>query len=366
MIPGAWLALPLILQAPPCTAPDMANKAPRTEQGFTGSAAYSALRLSGREVVRELEADLDGDGRSEVLVVTRSDAGMCVSAFWSKGAGLYDLLNRSETLPASQLGAFELLQLGERQGFYLDVFEDNPDEADHHLLVFSANAGGLNPVFTTRYTEIHPEEEAGRVAPELIDLGGLAPGLRMEAKPDGWPILRLRFGPKELSFKGPGELTTKVRVGIYERVFESDQGRYRLTSDRFIEYLRPLKSEPAGKNAGEGITIGWSKAVSVRALRWVPSCKLAGPLTLEFGAGSSLAIPSPGDSAVDEKVLGVGEYSLGGGRSGVQVFMFLRREVNTKLVSISGKGVRECLSRLTALEAVTGGAEPTSASSKPR
>ncbi len=242
------------------TAPDAAGPPPRAEPpaGFTGSAAYRALRRSGREVVAEREVDLDGDGRADTLVVARRPAGLDLAAYRRQGPGRYGLLTRSAPLAGDQLARLEPLALGRRAGWLLDVVEDSPDEADHRLALFVANPAGLARVFSGRWRQPHSEQQAGRAAEDRLDLGGLALGLELQAAPagDGWPRLILRDAPEELLFGAAGRPALRVRIGVRERHYVHRGVRYVEHEEVFRSYLQPVAVERVEPLADRGAPAG--------------------------------------------------------------------------------------------------------------
>ncbi len=364
------------------------------QQEFTSSEAFGKFRRGGREVVAERAVDLNGDGLSDVLVVGRSDDGLDVSAFWNKGRGVFDLLSRSRAVPASQLASFGPVALGDRQGFYLDAVEDSPDEADHFMILFAANPAGLVQVFHTRYREIHSEEEAGREAVQVVDLGGLTQGLNFVPASSGWPRLVLGFAPKSVELRTPEGKRARVLIGGYRRVFSAHQGRYRLDEDRFVDYLQPVpvqrisaSSELDGHEAaraidGEPVT-GWISEradavlglefvgeVAVRAVRLVPGCASSAAGWEDNGRAVSFSLHFPGDVVVrvdrskpdepDPRLLGFADYALPGLDFGVQTLVFFREALRVSSMKLvlceieagSKNGGRVCLAEVTALQAL--------------
>jgi len=149
---------------------------------FHGSEAYINFRMAGNDLLDERVTDLDGDGLLDSVVVEKSADGIGLSAWQAEAEGDFKLLFRSDKVPASSVAAFKRLPLGSYNFvFLLDVFEDNPDEADHFVRLFLIQPGNLKQMFSSQYRVTHSEEDAGRDPARIIDLGGHQVGL--EARP---------------------------------------------------------------------------------------------------------------------------------------------------------------------------------------
>ena len=377
-------------------SPDAAAPPPRAEPpaGFTGSAAYRALRRSGREVVAEREVDLDGDGRADTLVVARRPAGLDLAAYRRQGPGRYALLTRSAPLAGDQLARLEPLALGRRAGWLLDVVEDSPDEADHRLALFVANPAGLARVFSGRWRQPHPEQQAGRAAEDRLDLGGLALGLELQAAPagDGWPRLILRDAPEELLFGAAGRPALRVRVGVRERHFVHRGARYVEHEEVFRSYLQPVAVErvepladreaPAGgaiahvidgspatswrTAAGSGLELSLAGAARVRALRLVSGCAGAGRVTrfgLQLDGGPRHPVDASAPGRLAAPLAAVGDYRLAGRAAAGQTLVFFAapqalERLELRIEALAPAGGEACLIELTPLAALGDQPEP--------
>ena len=194
--------------------PDALMKKRRGNDGFFGSEAFIQFRRSGREVVREQPFDVDGDGLDDALVVERSDSGLGVSVFRNLGLGQFRFLWRSLPSPASSLHRWVGFRLGDRPAFLLDVMEDNPDEAVHWVHLLQGWPDRLEPVFASRYWEMHPEAEAGRKPVRLVDLGGEVSGFKMGPPGADWPQIWVRENPKRLELTDAHGSTGWVVIGL--------------------------------------------------------------------------------------------------------------------------------------------------------
>ncbi len=366
--------------------------APADQARFTGSAAYSALRRSGREVVAEKTLDLDADGRIDALVVSRSDDGMELSAYRNSAEAGFELLSRSAPLAGEEMARFEALDLAGRRGFVLDVLEDSPDEADHHLALFVANPAGLAQVLTTGWRQKHSEEDAGRQAEEVIDLGGVEEGVSIAQRGDGgWPNVSLRYNPKAVLFSGQSGQPVRVVIGIRTRRFRFNAGRYDEAFDGFSAFLEPVQGLTAGagqeRQVVDGvITTGWKatklpgklaaswpKSVPVRVVG-IADCpeRPAGigkvrKLSLTIGDAQPVTVDLDQPAGVDARVAGVGSYVLG---RGVQALVFLREPIRGARLEIVVEGVTDggtgfCLAELTPFAAKVDRKPTSSASSTP-
>ncbi len=379
------LLVPGVLQgkakpkAPAVKLPASLSPSKRKHDGFYGSEAFIQFRRSGREVVREQPFDIDGDGLDDALVVERSDSGLGVSAFRNLGQGSFRFLWRSLPSPASSLHRWDGFRLGDRPAFLLDVMEDNPDEAVHWIHLFQVRQDKLEPIFASRYWEMHPEEEAGRKPVRLVDLGGEVSGFKMGPPGVDWPQIWVRENPKRLELIDAHGRPVWVIIGIRERIYEARDGRYAESRDEyvdFLELLQPAKLVAGAAQPGHGadkacdgkLDTGWrpgaaagdkawlqasfGQAVAVRALRLVPNCgedsqaikrihlRLNGrkqPMTLELD----------GKYRPPWGVMAWGEYKLPGRNKGDQLLIFfegpraikrLQMRVETEGEAGEGKG----------------------------
>jgi hypothetical protein len=174
---------------------------------FHGSEAYIDFRREDRDLLDERMTDLDGDGLMDSVVVEKSPDGIGLSAWRAEAEGDFKLLFRSEKVPASSVAAFKRLPLGSFSFvFLLDVYEDNPDEADHFVKLFLIRPGTLKQMFSSEYRVTHSEEDAGRDPARVVDLGGYQVGLEVRpdarSAPGGFPELVVRHSTKMLALSG--------------------------------------------------------------------------------------------------------------------------------------------------------------------
>ncbi len=364
---------------------------------FHGSEAFFDFRKSGNELLAEKLLDIDGDGLIEALVVEQCQAGIGLSLWKANPKGDFNLIARSERVPASTLVTFENFPLGRTdQAYLLDVVEDSPDEADHWVRLFLPTAVELRQIFSARYQVQHSEEDAGRAPVKLIDLGGLSEGLMVENTGDGWQTLRVRHDPKRLlSTRSPEEI--QVVLGMRERVFKPHEGVYQEVDDRYLDYLpvvAPAKTTASSEKAGVGIAafavdgtlesawiegkpgagVGESLAltfprpVSVRLIRFIPGCaasekdwarrnRIQGVgLTFDAGVGISSAC-EPG-SQKDPLIAGCFEALVPGKEFATQKLILLSKSVPTSHLTLTIKSVDKgtsptnetCLSELSVHE----------------
>jgi hypothetical protein len=375
--------------------------------GFHGSEAYINLRMTGYDVLGERNTDLDGDGLIDSVVVEKSPDGIGLSAWRAEDEGDFKRLFRSTAVPASSVAAFKRLPLGSHDFvFLLDVFEDNPDEADHFVKLFLIRSGNLKEMFSAGYRVTHSEEDAGRESARVIDLGRYQVGLEVRpgAKPGpgGFPELVVRHSPKTLALVGRAGRTIHFVIGIKERIYRAEKETYTLVADRYRDYL--LRAAPAGVTAtstlpssgeewaasgaadsklatgwiegaadsgvGESLTLSFGRPRNIRLVRVVPGCA-ASPeswkqhnrllkFSLVFEGGTVVMVNRRGASAeMDSQVEAHEDFVLPGVGFGHQTLVFLSRPVKSSWVKLTieevepggGEADETCISEVSVHEA---------------
>ena len=376
---------------------------------FHGSEAYINFRMSGHDLLNERVTDLDGDGLLDTVVVEKSPDGIGLSAWRAEAEGDFKLLFRSEKVTASSVAAFKRLPLGSHSFvFLLDVFEDNPDEADHFIKLFLIRPGKLKQMFSSEYRVTHSEEDAGREPARIIDLGGYQVGLEARLAPaetagGDFPELVVRHSPKRLALAGRVSRKTHFIIGIRERVFRAENEAYNLVADRYLDYL--IRAAPAGVNAsstlpstqddwqasraadsklatgwiegatgpgiGESVTLSLGRPRNIRLVRVVPGCA-ASPeswekhnrlrkFSLVFEGGTVVTVDRRGVTAeMDSQVEAHEDFVLPGVGFGTQTLVFLSKPVASSWVKLaieevekgSGEADETCVSEISVHEAL--------------
>jgi hypothetical protein len=376
--------------------------------GFHGSEAYVNLRMTGYDVLSERMTDLDGDGLMDGVVIEKSQDGIGLSAWQAEAEGDFKLLYRSDAVPASSVAAFKRLPLGSHNFvFLLDVFEDNPDEADHFVKLFLIQPGNLKQMFSSEYRVTHSEEDAGRESARIVDLGGYQVGL--EARPGsktgsgGFPELVVRHSPKQLALIGRAGKKTHFIIGIRERVYRAEKEAYTLVADRYLDYLvRAAAAEvtatstlPSSREEwtasraadsklatgwiegatdsgiGESVTLSLGRHRQIRLVRVVPGCA-ASPesweqhnrllkFSLVFEKGTVVMVNRRGTTAeMDSQVEAHEDFVLPGVGFGTQTLVFLSKPVESSWVKLTveeverggGEADETCISEISVHEAL--------------
>jgi len=375
---------------------------------FHGSEAYINFRLTGHDLLEERMTDLDGDGLLDTVAVEKSADGIGLSAWHAEAEGDFKLLFRSEKVAASSVAAFKRLPLGSHNFvFLLDVFEDNPDEADHFVRLFLIQPGNLKQMFSSGYRVTHSEEDAGREPTRIVDLGGYQVGLEARpaaaSGPGGFPELVVRHSPKRLVLSGRVSRKTHFIIGIRERVYRAEKETYSLVADRYLDYLvRAAPSEvtasstlpssrdewlasraadsklatgwiegATGPGTGESITLSLGRPRNIRMVRVVPGCA-ASPeswekhnrlvkFSLVFEGGTFVSVNRRGTTAeTDSQVEAHEDFGLPGVGFGTQTLVFLSKPVKSSWVKLaveevekgSGEADETCISEISVHEAL--------------
>ncbi len=349
---------------------------------FHGSEAFRDFRLAGYEMLDEKRVDLDADGLSDSLVVERSVGGIGLSAWRAGDKGDYTLLSREPPIESDSVKRFVTIKLdGRSRAVLLDVCEDSPDEADHGLRFFLLGTKGLRKLIETRYLVTHPEEEAGRAARRVVDLGGVSPGPQIRPRGSDWPEILVRHDPKLVYVPGRSDKKTWFVIGIRERVFEAQGGKYLQREDRYLDFLTllapanltatsRLPSSTAlwdvksladgvlstgwvegrpGSGVSESVTLSFKQAEPVRLVRLVPGCAASREewearnrvvrFSIMFEDGIVVPIERGGSSKLDPRIEAYGDFSLPGQDFGKQTMVFFAEPIRSGWVKITIEGV---------------------------
>jgi len=352
--------------------------ATEAEPSFHGSEAFMDFRLAGFEMLDEYMIDLNSDELLDAVVVEKTASGIGLSAWKADQSGKYIFMSRVADSPASSVAVFRGIQIDKAtQAFLLDVYEDCPDEADHRVKLITAGPTGLKKVFESGYRVTHPEQEAGRAARQLFDLGGEKVGLKIKPNNKGWPDLFVRHDPKLIAVTGQAGSKIWFVIGIRERVFKEEKGVYVEVRDRYLDYLSRLQpkeitatshlpsSEAAweagsagdrrlasawvegrpGSGIGESITILFENQAEIRLIRIVPGCaeskqswmdhNRAKRISLLFEGGTMISVNRKGAEELDSKVAAQGDFDLPGLGFGVQTMVFFSQPIKSSWVKLT-------------------------------
>jgi len=345
---------------------------------FHGSEAYRDFRLAGYDLVDEKMIDIDSDGLLDALVVERSEQGLGFSAWLAVEEGDYKLLSRAPASQANSVARFEKVKLNDNDvAILLDVYEDSPDEADHAVRLFLLNSGGFRQVFSDSYRILHSEEDAGRPARRVVNLGEAKVGLRLGARKSNWPRIIVSHDPKLISVRGRQGRRSWFVIGIRERIYDEERGKYVKTTERYLDFLemiRPVnltatshlpssesmwevKSLTDGKlktgwiegqpgpGKGESATLSFKDKVPIRLVRVVPGCagsaddwqhrNRVSRFSLMFEGGIMVHVDRGEAAEPDQRVEANDDFALPGLGFGVQTMVFFSEPILSRWVKLT-------------------------------
>lgn len=378
----------------------------KSESAYRGSAAAQTAAKSGKKVVAEIAADLDGDYTDEICVVEESrDRKMRLLVMHQEGEGdeaRFTTLYASKPRPATRLARFEAMQvLATRPVELVTVFEDaTPDERAQHLTILGRTAKGVGELLVQSF--YLPREED----PALVSLGDASARyalIDLDGTREGETDLEVVWyaEPQVLVLNG-AEGPVRAVIGVYKDVYRFDEpsGAFEKAGARVLEDFAPARTawtveasdqlpkiwgtaqafwgaddnlatswSVTGGDAGVGawIKVGFKKDETVSLVRVVPGCarsaeewerndKVRG-FRIDLGSGARFEIDRTKLDALPQAVLAVGEFPLEGG-FGAQTLLLLRDRASTGWARLTitsldakrgGKGVdREaCISEIS-------------------
>lgn len=281
--------------------------APAWAVDYAGSAQELETRKKGREVVRELEVQLDGRGRPETAIVERRGGRLQVRVLRFEGEedeGRFVEVLAGTPKRAKKVSRFELRSMvGDRRPELVAVFDDpSPDEIAASVRVIGHTPAGIKELFAETFlvpAKVHSE---GRT----VKLGDARPRFVFaDVRGDGQEEVVWISGAQTIRLPGNGGDVTYV-VGAYRTVYAFEAGKSafeKVAEGDVMEFASPKAISKAkasaqvpkiwgtaqpfwgadgdletswnvpGKQAvGQSLTVRLKDSPEVRMIRVVPGC----------------------------------------------------------------------------------------------
>jgi len=211
---------------------------------YTGSAvAEDAKKERGTQVVREISADVDGDGVEEIVVVERDkDKTMRVRVLRSGGdveEPTFTAIAASTPRKADRLLRIEAKELTGKKGLEVIAVleESSPDETVQHVRILGATVAGIGELFAQSFFVPRGQEKD----PALVELGDAAPRFAIRDRGQGLADLAWVRGPQVLAFP-IGKAPATAVIGGYEQIYRYQSGKGVFEADpqpTVVDYLPP-------------------------------------------------------------------------------------------------------------------------------
>lgn len=274
-------------------APALAQKARRM--------TADAVKLKGLTLTKTLEADLDGDGRKEIIGVANGPKGVQLVLVGEEADGAVVTFVAPPAV-GKEMAKVEVKSLVPPKGsqqVILEVYDETPDEKVKRVRVYGA---GLKEIFSSkiersRDSEDRPEWETDK---SIISYGDPRAGWYFEdLQDDGITevIVRRNVGAQILRVPKDGGDPVKLLTGVRERAWawDSDKGKYTEGPERLNDFL------PAYTIASVDASSAW---VEPRQLKELKAAALSDALmqatAKEDGATEAAVAKDPKKKAAKE------------------------------------------------------------------
>jgi len=204
-----------------------------------------AVKQKGLTLAKTLDADLDGDGKKELVgictgpkgvqaVLVGEDADGAVVTFVAPPAGGKEV-TKAEVKPLISKTSGQIV---------LEVFDDTPDEKVKRVRVYGGDAKSLKEIFTARIeraknADERPEWETDK---EIVQYGDPRAGWVFEDLQDDGVMeiaVRRNTGAKIERIPKDGGGEVKLLVGVREQVwtYDAGTGRYAAGPEQLNDFL---------------------------------------------------------------------------------------------------------------------------------
>lgn len=274
---------------------------------YTGTEAERAARKTGREVVRELEIQLDGTGPRENAIVERKGETLRVRILRFEGPedeGQFVTVLEGTPRRAKTVSLFEArTMVGDRHPELVVVFEDpSPDEVASSVRVVGNTDAGIRELFAETFLVPPSVEASGRT----VTLGDARPHFVFSnVRGDAQEEVVWISGPQTLVLPGAQGDITYV-IGAYRSVYAYESGKaafLKVAEREVVDFAAPKAvsaakasaqvpkiwgtaqpfwgadgdletswNVPGPQAAGQSLTLRLKDNPEVRLIRVVPGC----------------------------------------------------------------------------------------------
>lgn len=200
-----------------------------------------AVKLKGLTLTKTLDADLDGDGRKEVVVIATGPKGIQVALIGENPEGAVVTLVAPPAV-GKELAKVEVKKLvPPAEAIILEVYDETPDEKVKRVRVYGA---GLKEIFSSklerpRNSDERPEWETDK---SIVQYGDPRGGWYFEdVQEDGIfeVLVRRNIGAQIIRINKDGGDPVKLLTGVRERAWtwDSEKGKYTEGPERLNDFL---------------------------------------------------------------------------------------------------------------------------------
>lgn len=200
-----------------------------------------AVKLKGLTLVKTLDADLDGDGRKEVVVIATGPKGIQAALIGENTDGAVVTFVAPPAV-GKELAKVEVKKLvPPAESIILEVYDETPDEKVKRVRVYGA---GLKEIFSSkierpRNTDERPEWETDK---SIVSYGDPRGGWYFEdVQEDGISevLVRRNVGAQIIRINKDGGDPVKLLTGVRERAWtwDSEKGKYTEGPERLNDFL---------------------------------------------------------------------------------------------------------------------------------
>jgi hypothetical protein len=205
------------------------------------------VKARGLELVKTVLADIDGDGKKDLVGVGLSEKGLQLISFSedAQGAVIRDILPPAGGREIARFEAKPLVPPLASQEIILEVYDENPDDKVKRIRVYAAHEGKLKEVFSNvlhrpKNTAERPEWERDT---SIVQYGEMRGGWYPEdLQGDGVVEFLVRRKPQLVQVPAATDGVVKIITGVREEVFAWDDAlvAYKSRGERLLDFIPAL------------------------------------------------------------------------------------------------------------------------------